>query len=171
MTKTKTEIWQKEKGQKEKRTHHLSVRKENIAHDIRITGHGTLSSKAIRAISIDHPREVWRINGLTSSRFRLLQFPTFEVIKKNNKIKLKGRRRRKRLSIYLNSKGRHKASNVELLTVQPLKKLLRIGNAAPPLVVFSISHEVWGNHELRKVYQNLLFIFTHQLASHSLHMV
>ena len=75
------------------------------------------------------------------------------------------------MSIYLNSKGRHKASNVKLLTVQPLKKLLRIGNAAPLLVVFSISHGVWGKHELKKVYQNLLFIFTHQLASHSLHMV
>ena len=82
MTKTKKEIWQKEKGQKEKRTDHLSVRKENIAYDIRITGHGTLPNKAIRDISIDRPREVWRINGLTNSRFLLLQFPTFEVIKK-----------------------------------------------------------------------------------------
>ena len=48
------------------------------------------------------------------------------------------------MSIYLNSKGRHEASNVELLIVQPLKKPLGIGNTIPPQVVFSFSHGVWG---------------------------
>ena len=52
--------------------------------------------------------------------------------------------KKKRLSIYLNSKGRHEASNVELLIVQPLKKPLGIGNTTPPQVVFSFSHGVWG---------------------------
>ena len=39
------------------------------------------------------------------------------------------------LSIYLNSKGRHEESNVKILIVQPFKKLLDIGNAAPSRVV------------------------------------
>ena len=45
-----------------------------IARDIRITGHSTLSSKAIRAISIDHPKEMWRVNELIGNRLLLLQF-------------------------------------------------------------------------------------------------
>ena len=49
-----------------------------------------LLSKAIWAISIDYPREVWRINGLINSRSPLLQFRTLEVMtnkerKKNKK--------------------------------------------------------------------------------------
>ena len=39
-----------------------------------ITRHNALLSKAIKAISIDHPRGMWSINGLTSSRVLLLQF-------------------------------------------------------------------------------------------------
>ena len=50
--------------------------------------------------------------------------------KKMEKRKREGKK--KRLSIYLNSMGRHKASNVELLIIQPLKKLLGIRNATPP---------------------------------------
>ena len=56
---------------------------EGIAHDIRITRHGTLSSKAIRAISIDRPREMWRVNGLTGSRLLLLQMSILEVMTNN----------------------------------------------------------------------------------------
>ena len=97
LTETKREIWKQKKGQKEKRTHHSSVGKERIAHDIRITGHSMLPIKAIQAISIDHPREVWRINGLTGSRFLLLQFPTLEVIKKKIRKKIKRRRRRREI--------------------------------------------------------------------------
>ena len=37
---------------------------------------------------------------------------------------------------------------VELLVVQPLKEPLGIGNTTPPRVVLSISHGVWGKHEL-----------------------
>ena len=51
-----------------------------------------------------------------------LQFPILEVITKERE------RERERESIYLNSKGRHEASDVELLIVQPLKKPLGIGN-------------------------------------------
>jgi len=61
----------------------------------------------------------------------------------------------KSLSVYLNSKRKHEASDVELLKVQPLKKPLGIGNTSPPQVVFNISHGVWGKHELSWVYQNL----------------
>ena len=47
----------------------------------------------------------------------------------------KKKKKKKRLSIYLNSKGRHEESNVKILIVQPFKKLLDIGNAAPSRVV------------------------------------
>ena len=53
-----------------------------------------------------------------------LQFPILEVITKERERE----RERERESIYLNSKGRHEASDVELLIVQPLKKPLGIGN-------------------------------------------
>ena len=45
-----------------------------IARDIRITMHGTLSSKAIMAISINCPREMWKVNELIGNRLLLLQF-------------------------------------------------------------------------------------------------
>ena len=99
-----------------------------IAHDIGITRHGTLPSKAIRTISTDRPREMWRVNELTSNRFLLLQFSTLGVM--INKVK-EMKRRRRRLSIYPNNEGRHETSDVELLIVQPLKKPLGIGNTTP----------------------------------------
>ena len=61
--------------QREERTHCSSVGRERIAHDIRITRHDTLPSKAIHVISIDHPRDMWRIDGLASDRSPILQFP------------------------------------------------------------------------------------------------
>ena len=85
----------KERGQKEERTHRLSVGRERIAHAIRITGHNTLSSKAIKALSIDCPREMRRANGLTGSRSPLLQFPTLEVMTKKKK-KKKEKKKKKR---------------------------------------------------------------------------
>ena len=39
-----------------KRTHHPCAVKKRIAHDVCVTGHGTLPSKAIKAISIDCQR-------------------------------------------------------------------------------------------------------------------
>ena len=72
MTKTKRENWQKEKEQREERTHHLSVGREMIAHDIRITRHNALLSKAIQAICIDRLRKVWKVNELTGNRLLLL---------------------------------------------------------------------------------------------------
>ena len=78
--------------EKRKRNQCLNAERERIAHDIRITRHSTLPSKAIRAISMDRPREMWRINGFTSNRFLLLQFSTLEVM--TNKEKEKRRRRR-----------------------------------------------------------------------------
>ena len=44
-----------------------------------------LSSKAIQAIGIDHPRDVWRINGLTGSRSPLLQFLALVVMTSKEK--------------------------------------------------------------------------------------
>ena len=54
----------------------------------------TLLSKAIRVISIDCPRKMWRINGLTSNRSPLLQFLTLEVMTNKKK-----KEEKKRLSI------------------------------------------------------------------------
>ena len=90
-------------------------------------GHNTLPSKAIQAISIDCPRDMWRINGFTSSRSPLLQFLTLRVITN----KEKREKKYKSLSIDLDSERRHKASKVELLVVQPLKELFGIGNKTP----------------------------------------
>ena len=89
-----------------------------IAHDIRVTGHDTFPSKAIHAISIDCPRDMWRINRLTGSRSPLLQFPTLGAMTKKKerereKTKKKKKKKNKSLSIYLNSKRKHEASDVE----------------------------------------------------------
>ena len=113
---TKRENWQKEKEQKEERTHRPSVGREKIAHDIKIMGHNTLSSKAIRVIVIDHPRKVWRVNKLTGSRLLLLQFSTIRSHDKHKEEK------KKRVSTYPSSKGRHEAGDVKLLIVHPLEK-------------------------------------------------
>ena len=67
------------KEQREGRTHRPSVRRKRITHYIRITGHSTLPSKAIRTISIDRPRGMWRINGFTSNKLLLLQFSTVRI--------------------------------------------------------------------------------------------
>jgi len=80
VTETKIEISQKEKGQREERTHRSSVRREKIAHDIRIIGHNMLPNEAIQVISINRPRKMWRINGLAGRRSPLLQFPTLKVM-------------------------------------------------------------------------------------------
>ena len=58
----------KRKKKREGRTYRSSLRRERITHDVRVIGHDTLLSKAIQAISIDYPRDMWWINGLTSSR-------------------------------------------------------------------------------------------------------
>jgi len=100
-----------------------------IAHDIRVIGHDTLPSKAIRAISIGCPREMWRVNKLTSNRLLLLQFSTIRNHNKQGKGK---EEKKKRLSINLSSMGRHKAGDVELLIVQPLKEPPGVGNTTPP---------------------------------------
>ena len=70
----------------------MGVGRKRINHEIGIMGHDTLLSKAIRAISIDCPREMWKVNELAGSRFFLLQFSTLEVM--TNKVKEKKRRRR-----------------------------------------------------------------------------
>ena len=88
------------KQRKEKRTHCSSVGRERIAHAIRITGHNTLWSKAIKALSIDCPREMRRANGLTGSRSPLLQFPTLGAMtKKKERERERKRRRRRRTKV------------------------------------------------------------------------
>ena len=100
---------------------------------------------------VNHPRDIWRINGLTGSRSPLLQFPTLGVMTKKQKINQK-KKKYKSLSIYLNSKRRHEASDVELPIVQLHKKLLGIWDTISPWVLFS--HGVWRKHELRRVHRN-----------------
>ena len=107
----------------------MSVGRERIAHDIRVSGHDMLPSKAIWTIDIDRTRDMWRIDGLTGNRSPLLQFPTLEVMTQK-----KGEREKKNksLSIYLKGEERQEASDVELLIVQPFKKQLGIKNTTPP---------------------------------------
>ena len=107
----------------------MSVGRERITHKIRVLGHDTLPSKAIQAISINLPRNMWRINGLIGSKSSLLKFLTFGVMTHKEK---KREKKYKSLGIHLNSKKRYEASDVELLIVQPLKKPLSIGNTTPP---------------------------------------
>ena len=89
----------------------------------------------------------------------------------NQKKKKKKKKKKKILSIYLNNKGRHEVSDVELLIVLPFKKPFNIGKTTPPRVVLSICHGVWGKHELRRVHQNLWVILTYQLTLHPLYQV
>ena len=77
-----------------------------------------------------------------------------------NKVKDK-EKKKKRFSIYLNSKGRYKAGDAEFLIVQSIKEPLGVGNATPSQVVLNISHGVWGKHELQRIHQNLWDISTH----------
>ena len=48
-----------------------------------------------------------------------------------NKIKQK-EKKKKILSIYLSSKGRHEAGDVEFFIVQSIEESSRVGNATPP---------------------------------------
>ena len=95
--------------------------------------HDTLPSKVIRAVSIDRPRKMWRINWLIVSRLLLLQFPPLEGM--TNKVKEK-EKKKKRLSIYLSSNGRHEVSDAKFLIVQAIKEPPSVGNATPSQVVF-----------------------------------
>ena len=93
MTEIKREKWKKEKEQREGRTHRSGVGRKRIAHDIRITGHNTLPSKAIKAISIDHPREMWRVNQLTGNNSFYYSFPPLEIM--TNKVKEKEEKKKR----------------------------------------------------------------------------
>ena len=48
----------RKKDQKEEITHRASVRRERLAHDIRVVGHDVLPSNAIWTIGIDLPRDM-----------------------------------------------------------------------------------------------------------------
>ena len=95
-------------------------------------------------------------------------FPLLKAM--TNKVKEK-EKKKKRLSIYLSSKERHEAGDVEFLIIQTINELPDIGNATPPQVVLNIGHGVWGKHELRRIHWNLWVISTHQLTLHPLHQV
>ena len=53
-------------------------------------------------------------------------------IKRHNKQGKGKEEKKKRSSTYPSSKGRHEASDAELLIVQSLEKLPSVGNAIPP---------------------------------------
>ena len=53
---------EEEAKKKWKRTHRPCAIWKRVAHDIYVTGHKTLPSKAIRAISIDRPRQVRKVD-------------------------------------------------------------------------------------------------------------
>ena len=95
-------------------------------------------------------------------------FPLLEAM--TNKVKEK-EKKKKRLSIYLSSKERHKTCDVEFLIIQSINELPNIRNATPSQVVLNIGHGVWGKHELRRIHWNLWVISTHQLTPHPLRQV
>ena len=88
MTEIERKEWQRRRTKGE-RTYCPSVGRDRISYDVRITGHNTLLSKTIRTISINYPREMWRVNGLTGSRSPLLQFPILKVMTNKEKEKKK----------------------------------------------------------------------------------
>ena len=57
----------------------------------------------------------------------ITSFPPLEAM--TNKIKQK---KKKILSIYLSSKGRHEEGDVEFFIVQSIEESSRVGNAIPP---------------------------------------
>ena len=77
-------------------------------------------------------------------------------------------KKKKRLSIYLSSKGRHGAGDVEFLIVQSIKEPPGVGNTTPPQIILSIGHGVWCKHKPWRIHRNLWVISTHQLTLHSL---
>ena len=59
MIETRRESWRKEEERtKVERTHCSSIGMQRIDHDIRVVGHNMLLRKAIRAISVDRPRDM-----------------------------------------------------------------------------------------------------------------
>ena len=65
----------------------------------------------------------WQVLPVTISHVRSHDKP---------KKKKKKKKKKKILSIYLNNKGRHEVSDVELLIVLPFKKPFNIGKTTPP---------------------------------------
>ena len=57
-----TEKKRDSKKKRERGTHRLSFWRKRVAYNIGIMGHDALPSKAIRAVSINCLREMWRIN-------------------------------------------------------------------------------------------------------------
>jgi len=51
-----------------KRTHRLCAVRKRIAHDIYVARHGIIPSEALNAISIDHPRQMTKVNRNDRSR-------------------------------------------------------------------------------------------------------
>lgn len=52
-----------------------------------------------------------------------------------------------RKSIYLNRKGGHKASTIELIIFQLLPNPIDIGHAKTPQGILGTGHGGWGKHE------------------------
>ena len=83
----KGETSRRKKKKRERRTHRPGVWRKRVAYNIGIMGHDTLPSKTIRAVSIDRPREMWRINWLISNKPLLLEFSTIRSHDKQGKRK------------------------------------------------------------------------------------
>ena len=73
-----------------------------------------------------------------------------------------------RMNTYLNSKGGHEASTVELLVVQFLWHQLSERNATPPQIVLSVRHGTWSKHELWWIHRDSRIICTYQLTPYPL---
>ena len=125
----------KPRRKKLKRTHRLCAIQKRIAHDIYVARHRTLPNKAIKAISIDYPRKMRRVNRNARSSGILVQRIS---VKYHNVQKCKNAKMQKKKNVvmekmgrkeqYLYSKGGHEVSAVELIIVQLCPKSVDISH-------------------------------------------
>ena len=148
---------QENKKQRKKwnRTHCSCAVQKRIACDICVARHGTLSSKITRAINIDYPRQMKWVNRNARSRGILVQvFQLNVTLYKNAKEESRNGRDGKKEQ-YLDVKGGHKVSMVELIIVQLLPKPIDIGHTRTPMGLLDVVHRKRGKHELRLIHRYL----------------
>ena len=127
-----------------------------------------LPGKIIGVISIDHSRQMMSVDRNIGSRGNLVQVFCLNVTIFENAEEESKNEKRWEEGAYLDSKGGHEASIVELIIVQLLPNLIGINHAMPPQGILSIGHGERGKHELQRIHKHLWGILTHQLAAHPL---
>ena len=146
----------KKQRKKWKRTHCSCAIQKRVTHDICIIKQGMLPCKTIKAISIrpskadEEDQQECQEQGHLGTSISIECHHVQECKRREQEWKKMGRS-----STYLNSKGGHEASIVELLIVQLLPKLVDIGHTRTPHGILSIGHGEQGKHELRWIHRYL----------------